>query len=482
MTLMRQTIIGGSWLSLFKLISQIISWTSTIIVTRLLTSEDYGLMEMATIFTGYISFFVEFGIGAGIINKDTISKEELSSTFWFLLLWGLVLALVCLGLAPVTVSFFSEPRLYSLTQAVGILFILSSITIVPRSILHRELRFKEVGVIEIISVTLASIIMIIAASQGAGPWTLLIGFISRVFCTMVLLFIRSKFIPVFAFSFSLITPLLRFGTPIMLSTSLYYIYTKADRFFGGRSFGAEELGYYAIGLQLAAIPVEKIVSILQSVLFPTLSKLKYQRDSFNEVYLSFVSFLALVTFPLFIGGIIISNELVIVVLGEKWRPAVLPFQFLLASQLIMAVSAPNSLIHAARGKPKWNLLFNALLAPALVAGFYFSAQQDQLYLLALPWITIYPVFQFSYITITNRELGIPVSRYIRHLTHPALACLSMSLALFILTHYWSSSHETIYFIISAIILGGFVYSMYYYLFAKGFIINLMALKNKEFEI
>ncbi len=434
-------------------------------------------MEMATIFTGYISFFVEFGIGTGIINKDKISKEELSSTFWFLLLWGLLLAVTCLGLAPVTVSFFSEPGLYHLTQAVGILFIISSLSIVPRSILHRDLRFKEVGIIEIISVVTSCLIMVIAAMYGAGPWTLLLGHISKELISLILFFVRSRFIPSFCFSFYLFTPLLRFGTPVVLSTSLYYIYTKADRFFGGRAFGAEELGYYAIGLQLAAIPVEKIVSILQSVLFPALSKLKHQRENFNTVYLSFVEFLGLITFPLFIGGILVAPELVIVVLGEKWRPAIPPLQILLAGQLVMAISAPNGLIHAARGVPKWNLVFNMILTPALVVGFYFSAKEDELYKLALPWVTIFPLFQGAYIYITNRELGITMRRYLSHLMHPFFACLCMSACIMGINSFWSESKETPYYLSITIPLGALSYCLYFMTIGKNSIKRLLELRH-----
>lgn len=480
MSLIKQAITGAGWLSIFKLVSQIISWSTTIVVTRLLSSEDYGLMEMATIFTGYIGFFVEFGISAALINKDSINHKELSSTFWFMVLWGALLSLACFLLAPVTVEFYNEPRLYHLTQAAGALFLISSLIIVPRSILHRELRFKEIGMIEIITIIFSCILMIVLAAYGAGPWTLIGGYIGREALTTIMMFIRTGFRPSFTLSLPEITPLLQFGAPVVLSTSLYYIYTKSDRFFGGRTFGAEDLGYYAVGLQLAAIPVEKIVSLLQSVLYPTLSKLKHQMQSFNSVYLAFVSMLALITFPLFIGGILTADQLVVVILGEKWRPAITPLKILLAAQLVMAISAPNGLIHAARGKPKWNLLFNAVLAPALALSFYFSAQSDQLYKLALPWIIVYPLFQFSYISITNRELGISAKEYIKSLAHPSLACLCMSLSIVLLSNYWSANKETFLYLLACISLGCLSYVFYFFTLGQRFIKELKSLKDKDF--
>ncbi|HMO17003.1 MAG TPA: lipopolysaccharide biosynthesis protein [Oligoflexia bacterium] len=481
MPLINQAIVGASWLSLFKLVSQAISWTATILVARLLSSADYGLMEMATIFTGYIGFFVEFGIGTALINKDSINKQELSSVFWFLIAWGLILAAACLGLAPVTAQFFAEPRLLPLTAAVGILFIISSATIVPRSILHRELRFKEVGIIEVINIIIASVTMIICAYLGAGPWTLLAGHIAREVSNLTLLTIRTRFIPLVQFSLSQIASLLHFGAPVALSTSLYYIYTKSDRFFGGRSFGAEELGYYAVGLQLAAIPVEKIVSLLQSVLYPTLSKLKHKPEYFNEVYLGFVSALALITFPLFIGGVQVAPEAVIVILGEKWQASILPLQILLISQLIMTLSAPNGLIHAARGKPKWNLIFNLALTPTLVIAFYFSAKQPLIYQLAIPWITVYPVFQIAYIIITNRELKITGFDYLSRITHPLIACSLMSVSIWLVSYlfFQSDNRDNLLYLGVTIITGALVYGIYFLTLGRGLVSSLKKLKDMD---
>lgn len=482
MSIFTQAIRGAGWLSICKFFSQIISWTSTVVITRILSSEDYGLMEMATIFTGYIAFFVEFGIGAALINKDELEQKELSSIFWFMLLWGTSLSLCCLILAPITVELYNEPRIYHLTQSTGLLFILSSLMIVPRSILHRELRFKEVGVIEITTIIISSAVSIILATLGAGPWTLVGAFIAREASNTIMLFIRSKFIPDFTFSFTSIKPLLSFGVPVVLSTSLYYVYTKADRFFGGLTFGAEELGYYVVALQFAAIPVEKIVSLLQSVLYPTLSKLKNNKEAFNILYLAFVSLITFITFPLFIGGILTAENVVSFLLGEKWEPIIVPLQLLLASQLFMALAAPNGLLHAARGKPKWNLIFNTILTPTIAFAFFLSSKGGQVYFLAIPWISIFPLFQLAFIHFSNRQLGISFLQYTHSILHPIIATVCMSAAIIILFTTWSDAESPLPRLVTAIVLGACVYGFYFLTFGKIFIRRLKSLKKYDTEM
>jgi O-antigen/teichoic acid export membrane protein len=215
------------------------------------------------------------------------------------------------------------------------------------------------------------------------------------------------------------------------------------------------------------------------VLFPALSKLKNKKDDFNKVYLSFVEILAIITFPLFIGGILIANELVILVLGEKWSPAIIPLQLLLAAQLVMALSAPNSLIHAARGVPKWNLLFNLILTPFLVLGFYLSANQNDLYKLAIPWISIYPLFQFCYIYITNKELGISLKKYLSHLINPIIGCLMIFIFIILVQYLWVNSKEDYIYLLICILGSAFLYVLFFFTFGKSSIKRIIEFKNSN---
>jgi teichuronic acid exporter len=425
---------GASWLGLFKLFSQIASWTGTIIVTRILTSEDYGIVEMSSIFTSYILFFVEFGVGTAIVNQKEISKEELSSAFWCMAIWGFLLSLSCVFLGPITANYFKEPRIEPLTMAIGLLFIFGSLSIVPRSILQRDLKFKEIGMIEML-VTLASVIFSITLAYcGAGAWTLIGSYILREFISMTSYYLISKYKPIMHFTLSETIPFLRFGLPVVLSSSLYYVYSKADKFFGGAELGAELLGFYAVALQLAAIPVEKIVTLVQGVLYPTLSKVKDEPEEFRRIYLCFISLIALITFPIYISGYLLADNVITLVIGEKWAPCIPSFKLLLIGQLVMAITAPNNLVHLARGKPKWNTIFHLILTPAMVISFWFSANLHDLDSLALPWVFVYPFVTALNVFMTNKEMHISAFRYLTIFKHPVSATLLIGIFIQIISN------------------------------------------------
>ena len=111
MSLKYKALKGASWLGFFKMISQLISWVSTIIVARILMPEDYGFMGMATILTGYVGLFHELGLGTAIVQKQEINNEELSSLFWFIMIWGITIAIICYFLSYPTAHIFKEARL-----------------------------------------------------------------------------------------------------------------------------------------------------------------------------------------------------------------------------------------------------------------------------------------------------------------------------------------------------------------------------------
>jgi len=440
MTNLAHALRGASWLGIFKLLSQILSWTGTIVVTRLLTSEDYGVMEMATVFTGYITYFVEFGVGTALVNRKEVTREEQTSAFWCMAIWGLLLSSTCLLLAPITATYFNEPRIDPLTRSVGLLFIFGSLSIVPRSILQKELRFKELGIIEML-VTLASVIFsVVVAYLGGGAWTLIGSYIFREFLSMCAYYIRSQFRPSFHFSWQEVAPFLHFGLPVVISSSLYYLYTKADRFFGGGVLGAELLGFYAVALQLAAIPVEKIVTLIQGVLYPTLSRVKDEPEEFRKIYLCFISLISLITFPIYVSGYLLADDLIVLVLGEKWAPSIPSFKLLLIGQLVMAISSPNSLVHFARGKPKWNMIFNLIITPVMVVSFWYSSHLANLDKLALPWILVYPLLTGGYILITNKEVQIKPLRYLNAFRHPFIATSLVGMFLYLSGEWLSLQH------------------------------------------
>jgi len=440
-------------------------------------------MEMATILTGYVVLFSELGLGAAIIQREDIQDEELSSLFWFVVFWGFVWGLSCIILAYPTVAIFNEVRIFRVTQAASLLYILGSLLIVPRNILTRELRYKTIGFIDTVAVIISCTLMIVIAKCGGGVWTLIGGLIIRDFIRAIIVFPVISWRPTFHFNFVEIRPFLKFGLNIAAGRTLYYMYTKSDRFFGGRILGSAILGYYSFALQLSSIPTDKLVSFINSVSFPVFSRYQKKNDKFNKFFLRLVKMIAFITFPIYIGGFFIADELIPLILGSKWMSIIVPFKFLCLAQLIISITTVNAVVINAKGLPHWNLYVNMINVLLMPASFYIAAKHGLNYLV-IPWLTIQPLVRIGQTWITLRLLAISISDYFKSLMHPLFAVVTMlfvlSLSKFIYFQTLNPHFTNLVpYLVLTIIMGIISYAGYVMIFNRSFITALINITKIE---
>lgn len=415
---------NGLWFAGLKGITQVFSWAITIMVARILVPEDYGLMAMASILTGYVGIFSEFGLGAAIIQKKEVSLVELSSTFWLLLLVGLVLGAVSFGLAYPTAWIFREPRVIPITQLISILFVIGAVSIIPYNLLAREVRFKEIGLINLFSAVLSSMAMFVMAKNGFGVWTLINGTIIQRAIIALLVYFFSGWRPQFHFRFVEVRPFIQFGLNVAGSDSLFYIFQKLDRYIIGKMFNAQYLGYYEFAMQLAGIPTDKIVSVIQQVSFPVFSGYQGDLKRCQEIYLKTSKYIALIVAPLFFGGAFFAQDIILAVLGEKWLPIVFLFKMLCITQFVISIVVINASVHNAQGRPHWVLGFN-LAGTVVMPLSIFAAGHYGFDALALPWVLIYPIICLLWTGVTLNKLEVRWWVYFKAVFSPVLATLLM---------------------------------------------------------
>lgn len=471
-----------SWLAFFKLISQVVSWGVTIAVARMLVPGDYGLMAMATVITGYAEMFSELGLGAAIIQSPKMTRKETSSVFWFAMGVACFFALFCFVAAPITASLFNEPMVIPLTQVVSVLFLLSGLQIVPLNLLKKELSFKQVGIIEMITTIISCLGMLLIAYLGGGVWTLIGGRMIRGCLKVVLVYMYVDWRPSFHFNLAEAKVFIRFGMVVAVGQSFFYMFEKSDRFFAGRAWPAATLGYYTFALQLAQIPTEKIVSLINQVSFSAFSKLQHDNARFRAFYLKAVKLTAALVFPVFIGGFLLGKELITVLLDDQWLPIVFLFKILCLSQIFTALNAINNFVHNARGKPMFGIYINVLLTFTMTLSFFVAVKYG-LSAIVIPWITTYVVVCLFWIFFTAKSLGISVSQYLQNILHPLVATILMALVVLVVQQgmgHWSSDGKwgtDFLALLICVASGGVVYIGYYWLFDRGLIDNMKLLRR-----
>lgn len=411
MSLGKKALKAGSWFAFFTFISQGFSWLVTFWVARLLMPDDYGLMALTTIFTGYAAWFSELGLGAAIIQRESPTHKDLSSIFWFTLGVGVLLALACFPIASISAWFFDEPRLIALTRTVAIIFLINSIRIVPGNLLRKNMGFKKLGFIKMIAVFLSCSYMLVSAYLGAGVWALLGGQIVLALVNSILIVGVVRWIPLRHFVFKEVSSYIKYGVKIAIGRTLFYITDHSDKFIVGKKLGSVDVGYYSFALQLSQLPTEKITVMINQISFPLFSQLQHSKEEFNRHYLKIIKIIATLVVPLFVGGFLVAEELILVVLGDKWSPIIILFKYLCLAQIMTSLSAINNIVHNALGEAELSMYFNGLCAIMMTASFYVAAAYYGLNAMIYPWCFTYFLLCAGWICFTLYKLEISFYRY-----------------------------------------------------------------------
>jgi O-antigen/teichoic acid export membrane protein len=477
-----------SWTAFFSFFSQVFSWIITILIARILVPGDYGLMSIATVITGYAEIFSELGLGNAVIQRLNVTRNELSSVFWFLMGFTMLLAAACYPISFLTASIMHEPRVIPLTQTIAIVFFFTGFQIIPSSLLRKEMKFKALAIIDMNCVILSCIGMLAIAKAGGGAWALIGGQLIRAVLRTFFLFQKVQFDgvkwrPMFHFNFKESKPYLSFGLIVALGRSLFYIQENADRFFAGRAWTANLLGYYTFALTLAQIPTFKITSLINTISYPAFSKLQHDSQAFNKLYLNITKATMMVVLPLFMGGFFLGDEIIRFFLDDKWLPMITLFKLLCLSQIIVSLGAVNSFVHTSQGRPKWTLVRNVICTIAMIVSFYFAVKHG-LNAIALPWLTTNAVLNAGWIWVTNWKIGIKFSDYLSNLSMPFFATVIMSVGVFLANKqvfftFLPGKLPLLFTVIIATLIGMLLYGLFFWIFDRRFLLNIKKLLKKS---
>jgi teichuronic acid exporter len=467
-----------SWFALFRLISQAISWAVTIVVARLLSPADYALSAMATLITGYAELLSEMGIGASIIQKKEPSESELSSIFWFSLAVGVVFAIGCVPIAYITAAIFHEPRVIPLILSISILFIFTGLQVVPLSLMKRDLNYKAVGLNEMQITIISCLGMLVIAHFGGGVWTLIGGRLIRGLARLILVYRTTAWRPKLNWRLGETKAYLHFGILVAASSSAYYVFEVSDRFFAGRAWTAEALGFYLLAMQLAQVPNERLVAAINQVTFALFSRHQDDLRVFADYYLKTIKLTAALVFPIFVSGFLLGDQLVPVLLGDKWVPMTTLFRYLCLAQILVTLNAVVGFVHMALGKPIKAVYFNMACAVLMSISYYFAVKYQKEAIL-IPWFTTYFLITLVWLGTTNVRLGISTLRYLGALRIPVfgvavVAAIDMGLRQVELISGLGMSIT----LPIKILCSGLGYCLVFWLFDREFVSSVRMLKKK----
>lgn len=357
---------------------------------RLLSPNDYGLMAMATVVIGFVTLISEMGFGSAIVQSKDIDIHQQRCLFGAALAVNSTVAILVAASAPAIATFFAEPRLEMLIRLLCIQLPMAALNTIPESIARRNMAFKALSILEMICSLVSATVTCGTALAGWEVWALATGQATVAVLRPTLLIAKFGILPP-AFGYKGLESLISFGGTLTLNRVVWYFFSQADTMIAGKLLGKQALGSYSVAASLAAMPLEKISSIANQVIFSTFSRLQNQKDKVTDAMIRTVELTCLISFPLSWGLATTAQDFVPLLLGEKWVSAILPLQILSVITPLRIVSSLTSTIAIGTGMPRLDLLNTltsvALMIPAFIVGANYIGIEG----LAYAWLIFYPI-------------------------------------------------------------------------------------------
>jgi len=311
---------GMIWNSLEKGGLQVISFVFNIILARLLTPSDYGTVGLLTIFLTFSNVFIDSGFPRALIQKQDRSEKDFSTTFIFNIFVSAIIYTLLFFASPAIARFYNKPELVSLQRVLFLVIILQSLTMVQNTKLQIDIDFKKICIITLLSVIISGSLGVFFAYKGFGVWALVIQNVSRNLVNLIMYWTLCHWIPKTGFSWESFKSLFSFGSKLLLSSFIVTTVNNIKNLVIGKAYSPEELGFYTRGQQFPDLVSGTLSSVLNTATFPLLSSLQKEKENLVSVFRRLICFSSLLAFPCMAGMALLSKNIVLVLLGEKWLP------------------------------------------------------------------------------------------------------------------------------------------------------------------
>ena len=370
--LRNKSVEGVFWSSIDQVLTQVFTFVFGVILARLLSPDEFGLIAMIGVFTGFLTVFSKLGFSGALIQRKSINELHLSSVFWLNVLSGFVMMLILFFISPIISNFFNEPKLVHLTMLISITFFIGAFNDVHRALLYRDMKFKALTIIDNLSILISGIVAIVMAFIGFGVWSLAVRAVVATIIGVVGMWMYERWHPKFIFHPKAVKELLKFSMNLLGFRILNYWVRKADNLIIGKCEGSEALGLYNRAYTLMLLPLIQITGVLNRVMFPALSKMQEDTVRVKRVFLQANRMIAFLTMPLVVILFVLAEPIILTLYGEQWAASIPVFQILCIIAIIQPNRSTMGWIYTSQGRTdiqfKWSIISGITAITAFLIG------------------------------------------------------------------------------------------------------------------
>ncbi len=373
-TVHREILRGSAWAVLLRWIVRLTGLISTVILARLLTPADFGIVAMAMIIVGGIEVLNETGQKLALIRHPAPTREHYDTAWTLSLLIGLAVALVIVAAAPLATYAFHEPRAVPVIQWLALRALLGGFENIGIVNFRRDLDFARDFRYSLFQKLIAFVATIVAAIIWRNYWALVVGIIASRAGGTVLSYVMHPYRPRISFRRS--REIWSFSSWLLTKCIGQYVNLKVDEIAVGVGFGAVLMGSYSVAADLGAAPTQEIATPVSSALFPIFATIHGDTDKLRQSYFDVLNTMVMLCVPISVGIALVSPPLVLILLGGKWAAISPLVGWLAVASGVLAISNTAYVIFDVTGHPRisaqmqWTRVI--VLAIAVVAAAKFG--------------------------------------------------------------------------------------------------------------
>ncbi|MEN9229280.1 MAG: lipopolysaccharide biosynthesis protein [Thermostichus sp. DG02_5_bins_236] len=433
---------------------QILNLGSAVVMARLLSPADFGLLSMASVFTGIVYVILDLGLGAALVQRTNIEPRHVSSIFWINVGVGFGLSLIGLVLSWPIAVFYQTPAVQSVVGALACCFFIAALGSTQEALLIRKMHFRALEFRRMLSHLVGIIAGLMMAYMGWGVWSLVGRIVIASLLGTVLLWYVSSWRPNWQFCWADVKQMSGFSNDVLGGNLLGYVGRNADNLLIGRFLGSVELGFYSMAYNLMSAPLDRIAQVLAGVLFPALSQQQKDLNKVKQSWFRASQLITAVVIPLVMGLILLAPELIRVFYGEKWLPAAPILQILAVRALVVGLKVLDGTVLLAIGQTRLRLnLIGVSVGVAILSfliGLPFGIQG-----VALSFTIFTSLVSLIGLCLTLNCVKSNFAAYFSNLSGILFATAGMTVGVFMLKVVWLDSAGSL--LLASILLGGSLY-------------------------
>ncbi len=365
-SLVRGGVVATGISQFVKLITQMLS---VMVLSRLLTPADFGLVGMATPFYGLVTLFQDLGLSQAIIQKKDISHDDVNSLFWINIAVGIILCVVLYISAPLSGLFYKNPEVSTLMLSMAILPLVAAIGALPNSLLARRMAFGALALIDAGGVATGFAAALIFALIFHNFWALYASMVVATVVSAAASFLFAGWWPGLPRITSGARSMLHFGAGITGFNLTNFIARNLDNALIGRRWGSDQLGYYDRSYKLLLLPLQQVTNPLSRVMVPALSRLNDSPERYQRAFFKSFGIMLCVTSPGIVFMSANASKLIPFIMGARWAPCVPIFEVLGLIGLLQVVNNPSGWLIISQARTKFYAIWGVVTAVTSATAF-----------------------------------------------------------------------------------------------------------------